>query len=70
MEYRLPRGQSLKLRYRFIFHSGLAKDAKIGQRFTEYAKDNADIQFRLCPTTQDILKTTFPKIRNKPEPTI
>ena len=39
-EYRLPRGQSLKLRYRFIFHSGLAKDAKIGQRFTEYAKDS------------------------------
>ncbi|MEC8044153.1 MAG: DUF6807 family protein [Verrucomicrobiota bacterium] len=38
-EYRLPRGQSLKLRYRFIFHAGLAKDAKIGQRFTEYAKD-------------------------------
>jgi hypothetical protein len=38
-EYRLPRGQSLKLRYRFIFHSGPAKDAKIGQRFTEYAKD-------------------------------
>ena len=35
----LPRGQSLQLRYRFVFHQGPAKDAKVGQRFNEYAKD-------------------------------
>ena len=39
-EYRPPRGQSLKLRYRFIFHGGPAKDAKIGHRFAEYAEDS------------------------------
>ena len=39
-EHTIKRGQSLKLRYRFVFHSGPAKDAKIGQRFNEYAKDD------------------------------
>ena len=38
-EYRLPKGQSLKLRYRFVFHRGPAKDAKIGEHFTHFAKD-------------------------------
>ena len=38
-EHTIKKGQSLKLRYRFIFHMGPAKDAKIGQRFTDYAKD-------------------------------
>ncbi|MEG3604747.1 MAG: DUF6807 family protein [Verrucomicrobiota bacterium] len=38
-EYRIPKGESLTLRYRFVFHRGTAKDAKIGQRFTEYARD-------------------------------
>jgi hypothetical protein len=38
-EHTIKKGQSLKLRYRFIFHRGPAKDAKIGQRFSEYAKD-------------------------------
>ena len=36
---RIPKGESLTLRYRFVFHRGTAKDAKIGQRFTEYARD-------------------------------
>ena len=39
-EYRIPKGQSLTLRYRFVFHRGPAKDAKIGQRFTEYTQDS------------------------------
>ena len=38
-EHKIEKGQSLTLRYRFIFHKGPAKDAKIGQRFSEYAKD-------------------------------
>jgi hypothetical protein len=42
-EYRIPKGQSLTLRYRFVFHRGPTKDAKIGQRFTEYAQDPGHI---------------------------
>ena len=38
-DYKIEKGQSLTLRYRFIFHKGPAKDAKIEQRFSEYAKD-------------------------------
>jgi hypothetical protein len=38
-EHKIEKGQSLTLRYRFIFHNGPAKDAKIGQRFSVYAKD-------------------------------
>ena len=38
-EHKIEKGQSLTLRYRFIFHKGPAKDAKIGQRFSLYAKD-------------------------------
>ena len=39
-EHKIEKGQTLTLRYRFIFHKGPAKDAKIGQMFTEYAKDD------------------------------
>jgi hypothetical protein len=63
-EYRLPRGQSLKLRYRFVFHRGPAKDAKIGERFSAFAMDPGH-PHRLCPTTRDTLKIIFPKRKSK-----
>ncbi len=38
-EHRIPRGQSLTLRYRFLFHQGPAGDAEIKRRFAAYAAD-------------------------------
>lgn len=38
-KHTIKKGQSLKLRYRFVFHSGSKKDARIEERFADYAKD-------------------------------
>ena len=38
-EHIVKKGQSLKLRYRLIFHRGSQKDAQIEKRFAEYAQD-------------------------------
>lgn len=36
--YTLPAGQSLRLRYRFLFHFGDEKESKIAEAFAEYSK--------------------------------
>ena len=38
-EHTVSKGQSLTLRYRFVFHSGSPEDAKIENRFARYAQD-------------------------------
>ena len=38
-EHTVSKGQSLTLRYRFVFHSGSPEDAKIEKRFARYAQD-------------------------------
>ena len=38
-KHTIKKGQSLKLRYRFVFHSGSKDDAGIEERFADYAKD-------------------------------
>ncbi|MDA7757275.1 PmoA family protein [Opitutales bacterium] len=38
-EHIVKKGQSLKLRYRLIFHRGSQKDVQIEKRFAEYAQD-------------------------------
>ena len=39
-KHTVKKGQSLKLRYRFVFHSGSKDDARIEERFADYAKDS------------------------------
>jgi hypothetical protein len=38
-EYKLPKGESLTLRYRVIFHKGDEKEAKIAARFEQFAAE-------------------------------
>ncbi|MEJ6621873.1 MAG: PmoA family protein [Opitutae bacterium] len=38
-DHRVPKGQSLRLRYRLIFHNGSPEQAKIPELFEAYAKD-------------------------------
>lgn len=39
-DVKLKQGESLKLRYRVIFHKGNEKDAKIAEQFEKYSKDS------------------------------
>ena len=42
MDHRVPKGQSLRLRYRLIFHNGSPEQAKIPELFEAYAKDQGN----------------------------
>jgi hypothetical protein len=41
-DHRVPKGQSLRLRYRLIFHNGSPEQAKIPELFEAYAKDQGN----------------------------